>query len=48
MDEKWLTVYGLGGILMIIGSVAGDVTVYRMVFDFVEEHVTEDYSRVFR
>lgn len=32
---------------MIIGSVAGDVTVYRMIFDFVEKRVTDDYSEVF-
>lgn len=47
MDKKWLAVCGFGGILMIIGSVAGDVTVYRMIFDFIEEHVTQDYSMVF-
>ncbi len=47
MDKKWLAVCVFGGILMIIGSVAGDVTVYRMIFDFIEEHVTQDYSMVF-
>jgi len=47
MDKRWLAVCVFGGILMIVGSVAGDVTVYRMIFDFIEEHVTQDYSMVF-
>lgn len=32
---------------MIIGSVAGDVSVYRMIFDFASDHLTEDLSTVF-
>lgn len=47
MDKKWLAVCVLGGGLMIIGSVTGDVSVYRMIFDFVQDYLTEDISTIF-
>ncbi len=47
MEKKWLTVCALGGVLMIIGSVTGDVTVYRMIFDFASEYLSGDISAVF-
>lgn len=47
MEKKWLIVCALAGILMIVGSVAGDVTVYRMIFDFASDYLIEDISTVF-
>lgn len=47
MEKKWLVFCALGGVLMIIGSVAGDVTIYRMIFDFVSDYVSGNISAVF-
>ena len=47
MEKRWLIVCGLGGVLMILSSTTGDVSVYRMVFDLASDYLNGRFSNVF-
>ena len=47
MEKKWVVMCGLGGILMILGSVTGDVSIYRMVFDIASDYLNGDFAPLF-
>lgn len=47
MDNRWLVPCDLGGILIIISSTTGDVSLYRMVFDLASDYLNDRLSQVF-
>ena len=40
--KKWILISLIGGILMIVGGISGNVSFYTYVFNFISTHVGEE------
>jgi MFS family permease len=46
-NKKWMFLCALGGVLMIIGSVAGDVTFFQLLLDLASGYLNEATLNIF-